>query len=351
VLFNALVRPILEYCAVLWECSIGDNIIREVEAVQSSFLRAISGVHKYGMGVSNDFLRAEHGVERLSARRAKLKAGFWRRLHTVAPDRVLRSVMSLRYRQVNAGNAILGSRTLLRSFRASLVNRGLGQYWDDPDSTVLDYSAESWKQFSYNTIDETEDNARALRMADSRSLDIYTRTKFWGVNDHEHSVYSGERDRLGFRVPEPYLDDRNSSRDSIRLKLLARTGALPLMDRIGRERGWPRALRVCPMCNTGEIEDTRHVVLSCPSYEPERTELSGRIEHAANHQGEFAPGASQFSDLIDEERLLVVLGKRIGNVRVECGVDLAAKMYLGAVWHKRNEVRIRLNTLLHRSDS
>lgn len=59
VLFNALVRPILEYCAVLWGSNISDALTREVEAVQSAFLRAISGVHKFGMGVSNDFLRAE----------------------------------------------------------------------------------------------------------------------------------------------------------------------------------------------------------------------------------------------------------------------------------------------------
>jgi hypothetical protein len=351
VLFNALVRPILEYCAVLWGSSIGAGLAREVEAVQSAFLRAISGVHKTGMGVSNDFLRAEHGVELLAARRAKLKAGFWRRLHTVAPQRILCSVLALRYRQVRAGNVVLGSRSLLRSFRVSLMGSGLGMFWDDPGAAVRDYNAEDWKRFSARAVDEVEDSARALRMADSRSLVVYTGVKFWDINDLEHSAYSGEQDRLGFRVPEPYLDDRDSPSTAVRLKLLARAGALPLMDRIGRERGWPRATRLCPMCGTGEVEDTRHVVLFCPAYGAERRELGGRIEHAASHQGEFAPGASQFSDLAAEERLLVVLGKRIGNAKVECGVDLAVKMFLGAVWRKRDDVRVRLNNLLHRSDS
>ena len=58
-----------------------------------------------------------------------------------------------------------------------------------------------------------------------------------------------------------------------------------------------------------------------------------------------------FSDLADEERLLVVLGKRIGNAMVECGVDLAVKMFLGDVWRKRDAVRVTLNNLLQRSDS
>ena len=231
------------------------------------------------------------------------------------------------------------------------MSSGLGQFWDDPVSAIRDYSAESWKQFTYDAIDEVEDSARALRMADSRSLSAYIGAKFWWVNDTEHSAYSGEQYRLGFRVPEPYLDDRKSPSAAVRLKLLARAGALPLMDRIGRERGWPRATRVCPMCGTGEVEDTRHIVLFCPSYDAERSELDGRIEHAASHQGEFAPGASQFSDLADEERLLVVLGKRIGNAMVECGVDLAVKMFLRDVWRKRDAVRVSLNNLLQRNDS
>jgi hypothetical protein len=62
VLFNALVRPILEYCAVLWEGCIPARLTKEVEAVQSSFLRAISGVHKQGMGVSNDFCALSTGL-------------------------------------------------------------------------------------------------------------------------------------------------------------------------------------------------------------------------------------------------------------------------------------------------
>ena len=123
------------------------------------------------------------------------------------------------------------------------------------------------------------------------------------------------------------------------------------MDRIGRERRWPRATHICPMCDTGAIEDTRHVVLACPYYDEERRELAGRIEHAASHQDEFAPGASHFSGLADEERLLIVLGKRIGNAMVERGIDLMVKMFLSAVWRKRDSVRVSLNNLLNRNDS
>ena len=54
-------------------------------------------------------------------------------------------------------------------------------------------------------------------MAASVSTALYNRVKFWGEHDSAHSAYSGEVGRLGFRVPEPYLDDRDSQAD-VRLK-------------------------------------------------------------------------------------------------------------------------------------
>ena len=157
--------------------------------------------------------------------------------------------------------------------------------------------------------------------------------------------------RLGFRVPEPYLDDRTSPEGTVRLKMLARGGALPLMDRIGRERGWPRASCACLMCATGQVEDIAHVLEDCPAYADEREELRARIEHVAERQGMSASGAERFRELGRAERVLVVLGKRLGDAKVEAAVDLSVKMYLGKVWRKRGCVRVALNGLLHRSDS
>jgi hypothetical protein len=351
VLFNSLVRPILEYCAVLWEGCVSAGLSREVELVQTEFLRAVSGVHRQGMGVSNDFIRAEHGVECLSARRAKLKAGFWRRLHTVDPQRVLRAALDLRTAQVRAGGGVLGSRSVFRSFRESLRGSNLAEYWDDPDSTVAAYSKQEWKQYSYAIIDGVQDRARAQRMAAGSKMVLYNQVKYWGENDSAHAAYSGEVGRLGFRVPEPYLDDRTSPEGTVRLKMLARGGALPLMDRIGRERGWPRASCACLMCATGQVEDIAHVLEDCPAYADEREELRARIEHVAERQGMSASGAERFRELGRAERVLVVLGKRLGDAKVEAAVDLSVKMYLGKVWRKRGCVRVALNGLLHRSDS
>ena len=351
VLFNAMVRPVLEYCAVLWEGCISAGLAREVEQVQSRYLRAVSGVHKKGMGISNDFLRAEHGVECLSARRAKLKVGFWRRLQTVDPQRVLHAVTTVRVAHVRAGGAGIGARSVFNSFRDSLNGSGLGQYWDDPTSAVANFNQEEWKQYTYDTIDELQDRGRGQRMTTSVTAELYNRVKFWGENDPGHSAYTGEVGRLGFRVPEPYLDDRVSPAASVRLKLLARGGALPLMDRVGRERGWPRRSRICLMCGTGEVEDTRHVFLDCPAYAAERTEMEDRVAHVAVRQGMLPSDAKHYQELDDDDRMLVLLGRRLGNAKVEAAVDLIVKMFLSKVWSIRDVVRVALNGMLRRSDS
>ena len=76
-----------------------------------------------------------------------------------------------------------------------------------------------WKNYTYAVIDEVQDRGRGQRMAVSASAALYNQVKY-------HSAYSGELGRLGFRVPEPYLDDRESQASNVRLKMLARGGAL-----------------------------------------------------------------------------------------------------------------------------
>jgi hypothetical protein len=351
VLFNSLVRPILEYCAVLWEGCIPAALVREVELVQSTFIRAASGAHKTGMGISNDILRAEHGVETLASRRHKLKLGFWRRLQTLDQQRTLHRLVTIRSTQVRAGNAVLGARSLMRSFRDSLTGAGLAQYWLTPENCVAEYTKQKWKLFTYARVDGLNDRARGARMAARHGARLYIQVKHWGENDPGHAAYPGEVGRLGFRVPEPYLDDRASPWSSVRLKLLTRGGALPLMDRIGRERGWPRSARRCLMCRTGEVEDVPHMMMDCPAYAVGRAALLERIQHIATRQGFASAVAERFDALGRSGLLLVMLGQRVGNAAVEGAIDLAVKMFLAAVWRERAVVREAINLRFGRDDS
>jgi hypothetical protein len=77
-LWQAMVRPLLEYACELWagQCPVG--LATEAESVQCTFLRGTLGLHANGSGVADDALRAEAGCERLEDRWAKLKMGYWR---------------------------------------------------------------------------------------------------------------------------------------------------------------------------------------------------------------------------------------------------------------------------------
>jgi len=93
----------------------------------------------------------------------------------------------------------------------------------------------------------------------------------------------------------------------------------------------------------GEVEDTRHLFLDCPAYAGERAEMGQRVAHVAGWQ--------RMPEMSADDRLLVLLGRRLGSVKVEAAVDLVVKMFLGKVWAKRSGVRVTLNSILHRNDS
>ena len=132
VLWNAIVRPVLEYGSEIWAGLVDLKVTSEAEAVQTSFIRSALGVHKKGMGISVDFLRAELGVERISARWEKLKLGYWKRLNDAAPSRALSAIVCYRTSQINANNQVLGSRSMLASTRTLLTKHGLQRFWNNP---------------------------------------------------------------------------------------------------------------------------------------------------------------------------------------------------------------------------
>ena len=67
--------PILEYAAEIWAGDIGIAEARAAEKVQTDFARSMLGL--VGLqSISNDSLRAEMGMEKLTSRWAKLRLGY-----------------------------------------------------------------------------------------------------------------------------------------------------------------------------------------------------------------------------------------------------------------------------------
>ena len=95
--------------------------------------------------------------------------------------------------------------------------------------------------------------------------------------------------------------------------MLCRLGCLPLMDRVGREAKprWQPEMAVCLVCNTGAVEDVRHLMMECPAYAARRNTLMQQVGHAADRAG------VAFASLPAAEQLPLLLGKRVDNPELE----------------------------------
>jgi hypothetical protein len=290
--------------------------------------------------------RCEPRAERLEDRWAKLKMGYWRRLFSAKPERLLRVVAAFRHQElVRSGGSGFGSRGWMTTAKAALSSAGLADYWDDPRRAAREKAC-AWKERVYHAVEAVSDTNRAARMEGMPSVQVYNRIKEWGINTKAYSFSAGEEGRLGCLVPERYLDDRMSLKGT-RLKLLCRLNCLPVMDRVGREvrPKWPKHNRVCFACGAGTVEDTHHFIMECPRYAAKRAGMSARIGLILTHAA-CNLTASAFAEMNSQERCEVILGRRIGDPIAEDRIDAVAKRYLTKIWNLRAGVTAHVNAVL-----
>ena len=349
-LWQSLVRPVLEYASEIWSGQISQSLVDAAEAVQTRFIRGTLGLHANGSGVSNEMLRAEVGCERIQDRWTKLKLGYWRRVFSAPPTRLLRVVATFRHRERVAGAGGLGSRGWMRTAETAFARCGMQDQWQDTGAcTTMDVDA--WKTKVCDAVDSHSDNCRITRMNTMSAASDYLGIKDWGRNTEPYSFSSGEIDRIGQHVPERYLDDRTNLKGT-RLKALCRLACLPVMDRVGREARthgkacpWPKAERVCFACGTNQVEDVKHFVLACPLYTGPRARLLNRIASVLlKSTGQLA--ADAFNNLDDQSKLHVVLGKRIGDAATEDFIDRAVKKFLAKCWTARQGITDTIHTIM-----
>ena len=187
-------------------------------------------------------------------------------------------------------------------------------------------------------------------MGEQRSMSDYVALKSWTRNPDKYAAFSGEKNRLGFRVPERYLDDRDNLKGT-KIKLLCRVAGLPLMDRVGREAGWDKSDRHCAACNAGEVETIEHFVMRCQAYEPLRTVLFTRIREIISRFR--ADQTITFDSLINSshnDQFLILMGKRLNNPTLENDIDMCVKRFLKKAWITRKPITDRINEVMGRHD-
>ncbi len=347
-LWMALVRPLLEYASEVWGRQIPAYLAEQAERVQTTFLRGTLGLHVNGSGVSDDALRAEVGAEPLLSRWDKLKLGFWWRIFSSPPGRLLRVVAEQRHRDhVGSGGLGFGRLGWMPSALAAMRVNGLdGTYWAVPqDAARLEQWR--WRKVVYEAVDAASDESRAARLAGVPSARAYTHIKCWDPsNPRAYSFSVGEAGRWGRLVPERYLDDRRDLKGT-RLKLLCRLGCLPVMLRIGREvkPKWPRESRLCLACSSGEVESVSHFVMSCPLYADKRRDLIRKVRGVLGASvGEL--DAASFEGLSTFGQELVLLGRRFGDPAAEDRIDGMVKRFLTKAWNMRALARDKINSVL-----
>ena len=191
VLWQAMVRPILEYASEVWAGQISKTDADAAERVQMAFLRGTLGLHEKGSGVSDAVVRAETGCEQLSSRWDKLQLGYWRRVFMAPRNRLLRHFVDFRcserdYVVKEVPNGGRGYGGWIRAVHANLHRHGLDHYYNHPRDAV-NYPADWWKEeIAYKAVNETYDRRRADHMAGLPSAAEYLMVKNWDLNSEDY---------------------------------------------------------------------------------------------------------------------------------------------------------------------
>ena len=333
-LWQAIVRPVLEYASEIWAGQAPKYITESAERVQMSFLRAILGLHKNGSGVSDEVVRAETGAEPLSARWGKLQLGYWHKAFSAPDSRLLKLVAVRRHRDFVSGVGSPG-KGWIQAANANLTKYGLARWFANPGLAIS--AGIDWKKAVYNRVEAWHDGSRAASLLAKPNAATYSQVKSWDKNTEDYCERSGEIGKLGMLVFAPYLDDRFDHKGT-RLKLLCRTNSLPTLSRVGREvsPAWPENLRTCPLCPLREVESVYHFVMSCHAYTHHRKRLITRVARAH----------SPFCSATYASQFLTLMGKRTGNCSTDKRIDRMVKVYLRKCWNVRQPITNRINRLL-----
>ena len=342
-LWKAMVRPVLEYASELWAGDATQELAKQAESMQTDFARAILGLQGQ-WAISNAFVRAEMGLEKLSSRWEKLRLGYWRRLNTAEGTRALAAVARTRMWQVKWGGAGVGARSWMRGTRDLLQTRGLTDHWTVPSECAAMTKAE-WKKVVYNAVEGSHEAAREQECETMVSMERYIHVKDWSRTSKDRAEYSGEIGRLGALVVERYLDDVKD-RFGSRLKLMCRAGCLPTIARVAWELGINNSSTGCVLCDTGREEDIPHIMLHCPAHQMHRTRMMDTVSVAYKRGNEGA----QFGALSGEQQIRVLLGAPAGCKLTEVGIDCAVKRFLRKAWKVRRPISLAINEEFDRED-
>jgi hypothetical protein len=329
----------MEYGSELFAGDIQADLVARAERIQTTFVKLVLGLPP---SAPNAFALSELGMGSITARWAKLRLGYWLRVQTAAPYRLLSRVARSRAAAGGPRNWVTDTYAIMANYRIDPI------HWGGVPPVQLPSKSE-WSDLVNREVDAVDSVTRIQTISQSRSLQEYRSVKSWSRTTPLTVCSRGEKGRLGFRVVESYLDDRRR-RFSALLKAQFRGGCFNTLDRLVRHGNsrWPASWGNCCSCNAGVLETILHIVLQCSVYNIARASLFERVRIALSlratsrlflREGDWfvssAPSWDDFFVLPDADKLSILLGRSVGDPTVERKIDKAIKQFLSDVWRAR----------------
>ncbi len=234
--WSTMVRPVLEYGAEVW----GITAWREAESFQNSMGRNLLGV---SCMMASDVVRGELGWWPMKARRDLCILRYWARIISSDTTTLVNKVYQQRKVELSAGRT-----NWCRYVHSLLLELDLEQAWRDQSVGGL----REWSRAAGGAIQRRELSQWLQRIDLKPKLRLYR-------------VLKASFGREAYLSYLPLWKRRYIT--------MIRGGTNTLRIEKGRWSREALADRTCGFCNTGSVEDEKHVVTQCSAYARERLEL------------------------------------------------------------------------------
>jgi hypothetical protein len=127
---------------------------------------------------------------------------------------------------------------------------------------------------------------------------------------------------------ETHLDNWRHNKKGTKLLFLARANSLMLNGQVRRFKNLDPCEGCCSLCSSSDQETLFHLTLICPSLLNERNKLLRSVIWAlsSSNHSQLLPGDFEASSA--QNKLLTLLGKRVGCAAAEASIAAAFQKFL-----------------------
>ena len=275
-IWMSLVRSIIEYGCEIW----GEKEYEEFEKLQLEMGKRIL---RCGSRTTDEVVRGELGWERQKARRDEMRLRYWGKIVRMTDDRIVKTIyktsrerLDREERQIANGESVELTKTWCKYTRDLLQKLNLEEEWRTEEVGDED----EWNEKVREHIHEFEQIKWRTQCLLKPKLRTYVTLK------KELKV-------------EPFLGVYHRGGTPELVKMRGGTNRLRIEQ--GRYTKEKLEERVCLLCNNGRVEDEKHFMLDCVTYEDLRTKMWSSVEEITGESKESIP---------EEERLNALIGDK-----------------------------------------